>query len=150
MCCSFSRLRKLSESEDVLASYDAVRRASATVRHISHANNTPLLSSRSGSMTLVRDQRLRRGFRPRDSCHSAPGTLQRHHRNRDSTGWQNSLPTPPPPPAYGGPPAYPLDDDDAFLGPDIPLQDFHEADVRHAEGHRRQRPYSTSDGYMTG
>ncbi|KAK7469775.1 hypothetical protein BaRGS_00036202 [Batillaria attramentaria] len=80
ICCSVKRVRKsraAAESEDQLASFEAVRRASASVRRMSHNNSTPLLGSRSGSMSLVREHRHRRGFRPRDSCHSAPGTLQR-------------------------------------------------------------------------
>ena len=64
-------------SEEQLACYDSVRRASASLRRMSTNNNTPLLDSRSGSMSLVRADHRRRGVRPRDSCHSAPGTLQR-------------------------------------------------------------------------
>ena len=64
-------------SDDQLACYETIRHASATLRRMSHNNSTPLLSSHSGSMSLVRNDHRRRGFRPRDSCHSAPGTLQR-------------------------------------------------------------------------
>ncbi|XP_070212552.1 uncharacterized protein [Littorina saxatilis] len=82
VCCCVKRRRKpVAESyipsEEQLAMYEAIRRASAGVRRMSHGATTPLLDSRSGSMSLVRNDHRRRGFRPRDSCHSAPGTLQR-------------------------------------------------------------------------
>ncbi|KAL8623835.1 hypothetical protein ACOMHN_058865 [Nucella lapillus] len=147
-----------------MACYDAVRRASISVRRMSTSNSTPLLDhdgSRSGSVSLVRNDQRRRGFRPRDSCHSAPGTLQRHHRNRDSASLQDTPPLPPAPPPYGAPQNYPMaDEQEVFLGPDIPLQDLQAeeaAEVHHPQParphrhhHRRhQRPYSAANGYMT-
>lgn len=164
VCCCVKRRKKLApESEDQLASYDAVRRASISVRRMSQSNSTPLLDeSRSGSISLARPDNRRRGFRPRDSCHSAPGTLQRHHRNRDSANFQDIPPSPPPPPPYAAPPKYPLaDEEEAFLGHDIPLQeiaadeagdnndnDDQQQPARHHR-HRRHRPYSAANGYMT-
>ncbi|XP_076470439.1 uncharacterized protein LOC143300563 [Babylonia areolata] len=167
VCCCVKRKKKAAaESEDQLACYDTVRRASISIRRMSTSNSTPLLdASRSGSMSLVRNDNRRRGFRPRDSCHSAPGTLQRHHRNRDSASMQDTPPPPPAPPPYGVPQHFPLaDDEEAFMGgQDIPLQDIqadedpadahqndqHEQPARPHRHHRRQRPYSAANGYTT-
>ncbi|KAL5021207.1 hypothetical protein ScPMuIL_000362 [Solemya velum] len=104
MFCSGSQSKKQKtspEDETQLMHYNSIRRASHTLRQLSQHRDTPLMSSRS-SLTLDRDHRLRRGMRGRDTCHSAPGTLQRdrdRHRNRERMSWNN-------PPGYRYPPDY--------------------------------------------
>lgn len=87
LCCKSKscRCRKYSALNQQLSSveledYNSVRRASLTLRQMSRNRETPLLGSRANSMTL--DRAHRRNPRNRDACSSAPGTLQRQHRNR--------------------------------------------------------------------
>ncbi|GFR72086.1 epsilon-sarcoglycan [Elysia marginata] len=78
-CKKYSELNPQISSVE-LEDYNSIRRASITLRQMSRNRETPLLGSRANSMTL--DRSLRRHPRNRDSCSSAPGTLQRQHRNR--------------------------------------------------------------------
>ncbi|KAK6178071.1 hypothetical protein SNE40_012904 [Patella caerulea] len=120
-CCSKSS-RKPKEDLDDQMRYDTIRRASRALRRMSYTRDTPLLEDQGNTMTLDRTDRARHGFRSRDSCHSAPGTLQRH-KNRHSAAYYSSQQSLPPPPAYRLPPQYP--DDDVFIqGNNIPMDEF--------------------------
>ncbi|XP_005091113.2 uncharacterized protein LOC101854772 isoform X2 [Aplysia californica] len=157
MCCSKScacgKYSSFSgDANDIqMDTYNSIRRASATVRQMSHNRETALLGSRAGSVTL--DRSYRRQPRTRDSCHSAPGTLQRQHRRghaeRDNSAeppayssttedengmWRSrqnrysDQPAPPPPPPYSTLP------DDVFLGPDfLGSEDRTQASARYDE-----------------
>ncbi|XP_045189316.1 uncharacterized protein LOC123546810 [Mercenaria mercenaria] len=96
MCCSACKRKKADpiNDETQLIGYNSIRRASLSLRQLSHNRDTPLLSSRANrdartaSLNLDRDQRYRRGAR---GTASAPGTLQRdrerhqrHQRDRQS------------------------------------------------------------------
>ncbi|XP_046576881.1 uncharacterized protein LOC124284808 isoform X2 [Haliotis rubra] len=83
-------------SREQYSRYESVRRASLSLRHMSQKRDTPLMNN-DQCMTLDRDHRHRRGFRPRDACQSAPGTLQRQHRWRLSVPSPSLLPTAPHP-----------------------------------------------------
>ncbi|RUS70540.1 hypothetical protein EGW08_021698 [Elysia chlorotica] len=72
-----------------LEDYNSVRRASLTLRQMSRNRETPMMGSRTNSMTLDRTQR--RHNRNRDSCSSAPGTLQRQNRNRRAERTTSSM-----------------------------------------------------------
>ncbi|XP_060595132.1 uncharacterized protein LOC132749420 [Ruditapes philippinarum] len=109
MCCSACKRKKPDSltDETQLIGYNSIRRASLSLRQLSHNRDTPLLSSRANreartaSLNLDRDQRYRRGGR---GTASAPGTLQRdrdrHQRhNRDR---QSDIP-----PQYSTPPRFP-------------------------------------------
>ncbi|XP_046327480.2 uncharacterized protein LOC124111734 [Haliotis rufescens] len=136
MCSSgSSRKRKLESDDEQYSRYESVRRASLSLRHMSQKRDTPLMNNEH-CMTLDRDHRHRRGFRPRDACQSAPGTLQRQHRQRAHSDSQ------PPPPAYSPPPQYPGNEDDPFNYDDIPMQELP------GRGHINTGA-STYNGYMT-
>ena len=61
-----------------LDKYNTIRRASQSLRDLSHKRDTLLLSSRSGSLSYSDSERFRRGIRGgRDTSYSAPSTLQR-------------------------------------------------------------------------
>ena len=60
-----------------LEKYNSIRRASRSLRDLSRTRDRPLLSDDSGTMTLDRSHRSRRGMHGRGVCQSAPGTLQR-------------------------------------------------------------------------
>ncbi|XP_041370682.1 uncharacterized protein LOC121384376 [Gigantopelta aegis] len=149
MCCSGSKRKRKHEADDPQFNrYDSVRRASLTLRQMSKKRDTPLMGNRSESMTLDRDHIYRRGFRPRDACQSAPGTLQRDKRRR---GEQESTSSHPPPPDYRLPPDYlgHDGDDDAFVADNIPLQEMRTGanDVAR-RGVRNSAPVGYDD-YMT-
>ncbi|KAK7010520.1 epsilon-sarcoglycan [Biomphalaria glabrata] len=87
MCCKSNACKckkkntTQSQADEIqMENYNSIRRASAGLRQMSHNRETPIMGSRAGSMTL--DRPNRRGNRYRDSCQSAPGTLQRQHRGR--------------------------------------------------------------------
>ncbi|KAL3863738.1 hypothetical protein ACJMK2_005477 [Sinanodonta woodiana] len=107
LCCIGCKRKKKDSSTDEtqMSGYNSIRRASLTLRSMSQKRDTPLLMQqpdRSGSLSLDREHRYRRGIRGRDSANSAPGTLQRDRRsgrqNRDSGAV---------PPEYRIPPGYP-------------------------------------------
>lgn len=131
-----------TQTNDIqMENYNSIRRATANLRLMSQNRETPMMGSRTSSMTLDRSQR--RLPRPRHSSSSAPGTLQRHLRSRmldqsesgppppysvdleDSfRGQQKRVPpasadvqSPPPPPP---PPSYRTHSDELFLGPEFP------------------------------
>ncbi|OWF41513.1 uncharacterized protein LOC110462346 [Mizuhopecten yessoensis] len=110
LCCSCTRRRKKSESqEDIdLDKYNSIRRASQGLRELSRKRDTLLLSSRSGSMTLDREHRYRRGMHGRDTCQSAPGTLQRDRRRERREAHSAS------PPPYQLPPQYSVNSGEAI------------------------------------
>lgn len=109
MCCSACKRRKPDTitDETQLLGYNSIRRASLSLRQLSHNRDTPLLSSRANrdartaSLNLDREQRYRRGA---GGTASAPGTLQRdrerHHRHQRER--QSDIP-----PQYSTPPRYP-------------------------------------------
>ncbi|KAK3590136.1 hypothetical protein CHS0354_041187 [Potamilus streckersoni] len=106
LCCIGCKRKKKDSSNDEtqMSGYNSIRRASLTLRSMSQKRDTPLLMQqpdRSGSLSLDREHRYRRGIRGRDTANSAPGTLQRDRRsgrqNRDSGAL---------PPEYRIPPGY--------------------------------------------
>jgi len=148
--CRSSKTPSQNTDNVELETYNSIRRASATVRQMSHNRETALLGTRSGSMTLDRPHRHRR---PRtDTCHSLPGTLQRpsRHRNADreslahppaydsATNVENGARSshvmrfsdcqaPPPPPPYS------LHADNMFLGSEFLESGRKEQEVRYEE-----------------
>ncbi|CAL1539606.1 unnamed protein product [Lymnaea stagnalis] len=155
MCCNSKSCKckkkasQNSQTNDIqLEDYNSIRRASTNLRQMSHNRETPLMGSRAGSMTL--DRTSRRVNKGRDSCYSAPGTLQRQIRNRQ----YDQLATGPPPPyAYDNdnamalqqrrshlseidspspppPPAYSMHPEDDFLGSEYFQSSLH-ASVRY-------------------
>ncbi|ESO93094.1 hypothetical protein LOTGIDRAFT_232831 [Lottia gigantea] len=107
-CCSHSKRSKKTISVEEQQRYDTIRRASKALRRMSYTRDTPLLEyEKYGTMTLDRSDKYRHGFRSRDSCYSAPGTLQKHRNRQSAYSSQQSLP---PPPVYRLPPQYSTDD----------------------------------------
>ncbi|KAH9513361.1 hypothetical protein Btru_034734 [Bulinus truncatus] len=159
MCCKSNSCKckkkgpSQSQENDIqMDNYNSIRRASASLRQMSHNRETPIMGSRAGSMTL--DRPNRRGHRFRDSCQSAPGTLQRQQRSRhyeqltmETSPYANdnddvficqqrqsrisdldSPSTPPPPPAYSR-------HSDVFLGAEF-LPTNIQAGVRYEDSTR--------------
>ncbi|XP_059159382.1 uncharacterized protein LOC131943337 isoform X1 [Physella acuta] len=89
--CKCKKKQQVDDGNDIqLENYNSIRRASVSLRYMSQHRETPLMGSRACSMTL--DRSNRRNNRARDSCYSAPGTLQRQVRNRpvDQSGLSGS------------------------------------------------------------
>ncbi|GFN80445.1 epsilon-sarcoglycan [Plakobranchus ocellatus] len=112
-CCRCKNYTALDTQPSAmeLEDYNSVRRASQTLRQMSRNRETPIMGSRAGSAVTL-DRSHRRNPRNRHSCSSAPGTLQRQHRNR--RGERTSLVLEAPPPYVDGL-------DDSMNG--FPLQD---------------------------
>ncbi|XP_076104095.1 uncharacterized protein LOC143072861 [Mytilus galloprovincialis] len=95
--CTCCKRQEKPVEEYEMECYNTIRRASQSLRDLSHKRDT-LLEPRSGSLSLPRNGS---SSRSRRTCYSAPNTLQRDRRRhqREET---HSLS----PPSYQNPPAY--------------------------------------------
>lgn len=106
MCCAACKRKKAEPQTDEtqLLGYNSIRRASLSLRQLSHNRDTPLLSSRAdreartASLNLDVDHRYRRAAR---GTASAPGTLQRDRDRRHRRERLSEIP-----PQYSTPPRY--------------------------------------------
>uniref|UniRef100_A0A0B7A545 Uncharacterized protein n=1 Tax=Arion vulgaris TaxID=1028688 RepID=A0A0B7A545_9EUPU len=114
-CKKYSALS--TQTNDIqMENYNSIRRASAHLRLMSQNRETPLMGSRTSSMTLDRSQR--RPYRTRDSCSSVTDTLQKHPRSRHLEE------------SVSGPPPYCIDQDESLAGPEF-LQSGMSTSVRY-------------------
>uniref|UniRef100_A0A0B7A483 Uncharacterized protein n=1 Tax=Arion vulgaris TaxID=1028688 RepID=A0A0B7A483_9EUPU len=118
-CKKYSALS--TQTNDIqMENYNSIRRASAHLRLMSQNRETPLMGSRTSSMTLDRSQR--RPYRTRDSCSSVTDTLQKHQKRTPPVGVDAS--------SRPLPPAYSSLSHDVFLGPEF-LQSGMSTSVRY-------------------
>lgn len=95
--CTCCKRKQRTEEEFQMECYNTIRRASQSLRDLSHKRDT-LIEPRSGSLSLPRNGSHNAGGRR--TCHSAPNTLQRDRRRQRDENCSTS------PPSYQNPPNY--------------------------------------------
>lgn len=96
--CTCCKRKQRTEEEFQMECYNTIRRASQSLRDLSHKRDTLLIEPRSGSLSLPRNGHQSRGRR---TCYSAPNTLQRDRRRQHREETRSMSP-----PSYQNPPNY--------------------------------------------